>query len=83
MRRVHHIRRSRRSVDIDGGIIGIVLAIVFLIIAYFYYEANSMDAIFTRLIMIPVVGEMVQGSTYWIGALVIAGIIYWISRENF
>ena len=83
MGRRNHWHHSRKSVRIDGGIVGLLLAASFLIASYFYYEANSVDLIFMRMVVIPIVEEAVRGTTYWIGSLVIAGIIFWVGREVF
>jgi len=73
--RRHHLGENhrRRSFDfrkhknkdtiffVKLGIIG-----VFLFFAYQYYIKNSVDAMFTMLIQLPLINEVVRGWIYWV-----------------
>lgn len=69
MRHRHH--HKRKSFNVNKGVIKILIIGIFLWLSYNYYLKNSLDAIFTTLIQLPLINKVVEGYVYWIIILAI------------
>ena len=66
----HDFRRSNKIKN--KMIIQILLIGGLLLLAYQYYQANSVNVIFTTLIQLPFLYKVVEGWIYWVIFLALA-----------